>query len=83
MDADGNWINNIIQVDQKTAGTWFEELMNKGNKINDIADAVSARTAYAVNGNHSNDATLVKNFHLWGKKNAIGTGTIHDKDCRD
>lgn len=28
--------------------------------------------------NHSNDATLVKNFHLWGKKNNVGTSTIHD-----
>ena len=28
--------------------------------------------------NHSNDATLVKNFHLWGSKNNIATATIHD-----
>ena len=28
--------------------------------------------------NHSNDATLVKNFHLWGKQNNIATATIHD-----
>lgn len=28
--------------------------------------------------NHSNDATIVKNFHLWGKKNKIATSTIHD-----
>ena len=36
------------------------------------------RTAFAVNGNHSNDAVLVKRFHLWGRKNKIGTSTIHD-----
>jgi len=77
-DANGDWITNIIQVDQKTEPTWFEQLMNKDGKINDIADTISARTAYAVNGNHSNDATIVKNFHLWGKENGIGTSTIHD-----
>jgi hypothetical protein len=78
QDAEGNWITNIIQVDNKTEPTWFEALTNKANKVNKIADAVGARTAYAVNGNHSNDATLVKNFHLWGKATGIDTGTIHD-----
>ena len=28
--------------------------------------------------NHSNDAVIVKKFHLWGKKNGIPTSTIHD-----
>ena len=28
--------------------------------------------------NHSNDATLVKQFHLWGYRNGIHTSTIHD-----
>lgn len=28
--------------------------------------------------NHSNDATLVKQFHLWGRKNDVATSTIHD-----
>ena len=77
-DINGDWVTNIIQVDQKTEPTWFEELMNKSNKINDIADTISARTAYAVNGNHSNDATIVKRFHLWGQKHGVGTSTIHD-----
>ena len=31
-----------------------------------------------VNGNHSNDAVIVRAFHLWGRKKNIGTGTIHD-----
>jgi hypothetical protein len=77
-DKEGNWINNIIQVPQKTDPEWWEVLFNKSGKINDIADATKARTAFAVNGNHSNDATLVKNFHLWGKKNNITTSTVHD-----
>lgn len=28
--------------------------------------------------NHSNDATLVKKFHLWGADNNVSTSTIHD-----
>jgi hypothetical protein len=52
--------------------------MNKDGNINDIADATKARTAFAVNGNHSNDAVIVKKFHLWGRKNNVPTSTIHD-----
>jgi SPP1 gp7 family putative phage head morphogenesis protein len=75
---DGQWINNIVMVDQKTSPNWWEELANKSGKINDIANATKARTAFAVNGNHSNDAVIVKKFHLWGKENGIPTSTIHD-----
>lgn len=77
-DKDGNWVNNILQVPQKTEATWWEQVINKSGKINDIADATRARTAYAVNGNHSNDAVIVKKFHLWGKANGVQTSTIHD-----
>ena len=76
--ADGTWVTNILQVPQKTDPSWWDELLNKSGKINDIVDAQKARTAYAVNGNHSNDATLVKNFHLWGHHTGIQTATIHD-----
>lgn len=78
QDKDGKWITNIIQVPQKTDPTFWEELLNKEGKINDIADAGKARTAFAVNGNHSNDAVLVKKFHLWGEKNGVQTSTVHD-----
>jgi hypothetical protein len=77
-DKDGNWVNNLVQIQQKTEATWWEQVVNAEGKINDIADATKARTAYAVNGNHSNDATLVKNFHIWGRDNKIATSTIHD-----
>lgn len=77
-DEFGNWITNIMQVPQKTEATWWEQVINESGKINDIADATKARTAFAVNGNHSNDATIVKNFHLWGRANDIPTSTIHD-----
>ncbi len=31
-----------------------------------------------VNGNHMNDASIVRQFHLWGYKNKVETATIHD-----
>ena len=37
-----------------------------------------AKTGYGVNGNHSNDAAIVRGFHLWGRKNKVETATIHD-----
>jgi hypothetical protein len=77
-DKDGNWTTNILQIPQKTEATWWQQVINKSGKINDIADSGKARTAFAVNGNHSNDAVIVKQFHLWGKKNKVPTSTIHD-----
>jgi len=52
-DAEGKWVTNILQIAQKTDPTWWEELINKDGKINSIADTGKARTAYAVNANHS------------------------------
>jgi len=49
-DKDGNWMVNILQVPQKSEATWWEQVINKSGKINDIANATRARTAYAVNG---------------------------------
>lgn len=49
-DADGNWVKNILQVPEKTSATWWEQVINKKGKINDVADLAKARTAYAVNG---------------------------------
>ena len=78
QDADGNWVNNILQVPQRTEATWWEQVINKSGKINDVANSQKARTSYPVSGNHSNDAVLVKRFHLWGEKNGVATSTIHD-----
>ena len=47
------------------------KLLGKGS-LND------ARIGLGVNGNHSNDAVIVRRFHLWGRKNNVETGTIHD-----
>jgi hypothetical protein len=52
-DAEGKWVTNILQVPQKTEGSWWEEFRNKDGKINDIVDVTRARTAYGVSANHS------------------------------
>jgi hypothetical protein len=39
---------------------------------------IGARSGLGVNGNHMNDASIVRRFHLWGRKNRIQTATIHD-----
>jgi hypothetical protein len=77
-NKNGDWTTNVLQIPQKTEATWWEEVINKDGKINDIADTTKARTAYGVNANHSNDAVIVKNFHLWGKESGTKTSTIHD-----
>jgi hypothetical protein len=42
------------------------------------SSVIDARTGLGVNGNHMNDASIVRKFHLWGKKNDVFTATIHD-----
>lgn len=77
-DAQGIWNTNILQVPEKAEATWWEQLINDSGNIYDIADPGRARTAFGVNGNHSNDAVIVKRFHLWGQANKVPTSTIHD-----
>ena len=47
-------------------------------KLKGKASIIDARTGLGVNGNHSNDAAIVRQFHLWGRRNNIPTATIHD-----
>jgi hypothetical protein len=62
----GRRISNIYE-DSAEDG----KLLGKGS-------LVDARIGLGVNGNHSNDAVIVRQFHEWGRKNKVGTGTIHD-----
>lgn len=62
----GRRVRNIYQ-DSATEGT----LIGKSS-------LVRASIGFGVNGNHMNDASLVRQFHLWGRKNSVGTATIHD-----
>jgi len=47
-------------------------------KLKGKASIIDARTGLGVNGNHSNDAAIVRRFHLWGRKQNVPTATIHD-----
>lgn len=62
----GRKIANIYQAEADDG-----KLLGKGS----VADA---SIGLGVNGNHSNDAVIVRRFHLWGRKEGISTGTIHD-----
>ena len=65
-DKSGNWTTNILQIPQKTEASWWEQVINKDGKINDIADVTKARTAYAVNANHSKRIAVNKLRELLG-----------------
>jgi len=55
----------------------FEDTVTD-NKFLGRSSIINARSGLGVNGNHMNDATIVRKFHLWGKKNNVNTATIHD-----
>jgi len=48
------------------------------NRLVGRSSIINARSGFGVNGNHMNDASIVRRFHLWGRKNKIDTATIHD-----
>jgi len=54
------------------------ETPSKDGKLISQQSIQDASIGLGVNGNHSNDAVLVRRFHLWGRKNKVETGTIHD-----
>jgi hypothetical protein len=62
----GRRIKNIYEAAAEDG-----KLLGKGS-IND------ARIGLGVNGNHSNDAAIVRQFHLWARKNSVESATIHD-----
>jgi hypothetical protein len=49
-NAHDEWTTNILQIKQKTEADWWDQATNAEGKMNDIADASKARTAFAVNG---------------------------------
>jgi hypothetical protein len=54
------------------------EAVAEDGKLKGKSSIQSAGGGTGVNGNHMNDATLVRRFHLWGRKNKIPTASIHD-----
>jgi SPP1 gp7 family putative phage head morphogenesis protein len=62
----GRRVMNIYE-DSKTDGV-----------LQGASSITNASIAFGVNGNHMNDASIVRMFHLWGKRNNVPTATIHD-----
>lgn len=62
----GRMVRNIYEAKAEDATLLGKASLNR------------AGIGMGVNGNHMNDATLVRRFHLWGKQNNIPTATIHD-----
>jgi hypothetical protein len=54
------------------------EAPSKDGKLLSQQSIQDASIGLGVNGNHSNDAVLVRRFHQWGRRNKVDTGTIHD-----
>jgi len=48
-------------------------------KLKGKASVIDARTGAGVNFNHSQDGSIVRMFHLWGRKNKVPTATVHDE----
>jgi len=60
------YVRNVYQMSAEDG-----KLLGKGS-IGDV------RLGFGVNGNHALDASLVRGYHLEGKKKGLGTSTIHD-----
>jgi len=70
-------IEFIDPVTGRKVANIYEGTVSDGNLRGSHAFQ-DASIGLGVNGNHSNDAVIVRQFHNWGRKNNIGTGTIHD-----
>jgi hypothetical protein len=74
-------IQTSIEFYDKEAGRMVRNIYEDSAKDSTLLGKASisrARIGMGVNGNHMNDATIVRQFHLWGRKNNIPTATIHD-----
>ena len=76
-------VKEQLRIDFKdpVTGQKVYNIYEKSVKDGELISAKSIQEAsigLGVNGNHSNDAVLVRQFHLWGRKNNVDTGTIHD-----
>lgn len=55
----------------------YQDSVTDGN-LKGKSSLIRASIGLGVNGNHMNDASIVRRFHLWGRKNNVATATIHD-----
>jgi len=70
-------INFIDPVTGRRVKNIYQDSVTDGNLIGK-SSTIRASIGLGVNGNHMNDASIVRQFHLWGKKNNVPTATIHD-----
>jgi DNA-directed RNA polymerase len=71
------YITFIDPVTKRRVKNIYEDTVTDGTLLGK-ASIADARIGLGVNGNHSNDASIVRQFLLWGRKNNIDTATIHD-----
>jgi len=62
----GRMVRNIYEAKAEDATLLGKASLNR------------AGIGMGVNGNHMNDASIVRQYHLWGQRNNVPTATIHD-----
>ena len=62
----GRMVRNIYETKAEDATLLGKASLNR------------AGIGMGVNGNHMNDASIVRQYHLWGQRNNVPTATIHD-----
>ena len=70
-------IDFIDPVTGRRVRNIYQDSVTDGN-LKGKSSVIRASIGLGVNGNHMNDAAIVRRFHLWGKKNNVPTATIHD-----
>ena len=70
-------INFIDPVTGRRVRNIYQDSVTDSN-LQGKSSLIRASIGFGVNGNHMNDASIVRRFHLWGRKNNVGTATIHD-----
>ena len=61
---------------RKVANIYEDSMID--HRFQGRSSIIEARSGLGVNGNHMNDASIVRQFHLWGRRNGVFTATIHD-----
>ena len=86
---DGKTLVQRYRVTEQSSIEWYDPVTKrmvrniyeeraKDGVLRGKSSIANARIGTGVNGNHMNDATIVRQFHLWGAKNDVPTATIHD-----
>ena len=86
---DGKTLVQRYRVSEQSSIEWYDPVTKrmvrniyeeraKDGVLRGKSSVADARIGMGVNGNHMNDATIVRQFHLWGAENDVPTATIHD-----